>query len=460
METYRVSTRYQRLDAAAQQTGYSSVTILAGQDENGDTIRYTAGNDSGKNLEIQNDWGSQEMAARILEKIRGYQYQPYAATGAMIDPAAEIGDAVTVGPVYSGVFHRNVRLSRLMRADICAALETDAEHDIDTGTAQERQFRRYSRLIAETTTLITQNANEIKLEVSRRQADTAMLQSSITQTANSITTEINARKSDVAMLKTSITQTDSKITAEVTARQKDIGDLKASLSVLPGQIDAKVSNSNTSSSFGWSLLPASWTLTAGSKEILKADKNGLAVAGTITATSGKIGGFDIGSKQLSYNGQTWGGTNTTGIYIGTSGIQLGTAFKVSSAGKITATDGEFTGTIKCDKLYVKNSSGGFDAIATNTIQSSLSGGASYASSGWGSYNAASVAGGANCGWAFDNISSPAKTGKAQWLRAVTVSCDYITCKEFNTPTAGKATWKLLTFKNGSGQNETRTFLCV
>ena len=86
---------------------------------------------------------------------------------------------------------------------------------------------------------------------------------------------------------------------------------------------------------------ASWRIFSGSNTVLKADKNGLEVKGVIRATSGEIGGFDIQSNYLSYNGQTWGGTNTTGAYIGQSGIQLGKNFKVDMQGNLTATRGTF-----------------------------------------------------------------------------------------------------------------------
>ena len=86
---------------------------------------------------------------------------------------------------------------------------------------------------------------------------------------------------------------------------------------------------------------ASWRIFSGSSTVLKADKNGLEVNGVIRATSGEIGGFDIQSNYLSYNGQTWGGTNTTGAYIGQSGIQLGKNFKVDMQGNLTAARGTF-----------------------------------------------------------------------------------------------------------------------
>ena len=84
--------------------------------------------------------------------------------------------------------------------------------------------------------------------------------------------------------------------------------------------------------------------------VLKADKSGLSVTGKITATSGVIGGLTIKDGYLSTNGQTWGGTNTNGIYFGPNGIQLGKYFTVDSSGNLTAYSGKFLGTVQAGSI--------------------------------------------------------------------------------------------------------------
>ena len=122
--------------------------------------------------------------------------------------------------------------------------------------------------------------------------------------------------------------------------------LRATLNVQAQQIEAKVSNEGgNSSSFGWKLTATGWSVYGNGSEKFRIDKNGAYVNGEIRATSGKIGGFDIQSNYLSYNGQTWGGTNTTGAYIGQYGIQLGKNFKVDMQGNLTAASGSFTGNV-------------------------------------------------------------------------------------------------------------------
>lgn len=70
---------------------------------------YTAGNDTGRTLTISDcPWGTQAMATAILAQVSGYAYQPYTATDAILDPAAEIGDAITVGGVYSVIAQTDI----------------------------------------------------------------------------------------------------------------------------------------------------------------------------------------------------------------------------------------------------------------------------------------------------------------------------------------------------------------
>lgn len=70
------------------------------------------------------------------------------------------------------------------------------------------------------------------------------------------------------------------------------------------------------------------------------------ITGKITATSGKIGNFDINGALYSNNKSTLS-SNVAGVYLGTDGIALGQdgKFKVTSAGVLTATGATITGTL-------------------------------------------------------------------------------------------------------------------
>lgn len=302
--------------------GYSGVTIVVS-----DELEYSAGSDTGRTLTLECPWGSQKMANDILAKIRGWQYQPYTASDAHLNPAAEIGDGVSVGSVYSGIYQKDVSHGPLYTANLSAPggekINYKYEYKSPTTRKIERQYKE---------------------------------------------------------TKSSLTVLADRIMAEVTARQSDTETLSAALAVQADQISAKVSRTGGSGkSFGWSLTPDGWTLTSNGGTVLQADKNGLAVSGKITATSGAIGGFTIQDGYLSTNSQTWGGTNSTGIYIGSSGIQLGKNFKVDNAGNLKASSGTFDGTVYAGNIQYGGNAGYFDGaglmsysvgggeIATNAI---------------------------------------------------------------------------------------------
>lgn len=107
------------------------------------------------------------------------------------------------------------------------------------------------------------------------------------------------------------------------------------------------------------------------------------ITGTITTSSGNIGGFTIDTSKL-YNGMTsLGDTSHDGVYVGTDGIALGKGkFKVTNAGALTATSGNIgalgitssglaitTGT---DRMGLYSTGCGFDTYSGTTQQYSTS----------------------------------------------------------------------------------------
>ena len=90
-------------------------------------------------------------------------------------------------------------------------------------------------------------------------------------------------------------------------------------------------------------------ITNNGNSILKVDKTGnLLLEGEIKAKSGKIANFNIGTNELYTDGATF--ANTTGSYFGTSGLRIGSNFKVDSNGNatlnnLTANSGTFKGNI-------------------------------------------------------------------------------------------------------------------
>jgi len=306
-ESFNLLRRVSSLDTSMELPAYSGVVIFAGQDDEGNNIEYRAGDQTGTLLEITNEWGSQAQADAIYKKIRGHRYQPYKASGTRIDPSVEIGDAVTIADTYGGVFLRETTYGRDITSELEAPSKEEIEHEFQIQSPTNRQYERFTRSV-----------------------------------------------------RASLTITATKIAAEVEAREAADEAIRATLSVQADAIEARVTKEGgNSSSFGWKLLNNSWTVSGNGKNIFTVDRNGAKVEGEIRATSGKIGGFDIQKDYLSYNGQTWGGTNTWGCYIGSSGIQLGKNFKVDMSGNLTASSGRFEGTVYAGNIDYGGSAGYF-----------------------------------------------------------------------------------------------------
>lgn len=260
------------LDISDKFQGYSRVVIKTGEtDENGNEVAYIAGDTTGRTLEIENPWATQEIANKILEKIQGWAYQPIQSEGASVNPAFEVGDSVSVNNIYSGIYDSKVNFSRLFLADIVAPADKEIDHEYQFESNEQRVFTR------------------------------------------------------------------------------KLNDAVARMNFYSDRIEAKVDKQSEGSTFGWSLDDNSWDVFNQNGTLFSIDSSGAYIKGEVQASSGKIGGFNIGDRGLWNNQSSFGGQEETGVYIGIDGIQLGTKFRVDSQGNLHAASGTFDGNI-----YAKN----------------------------------------------------------------------------------------------------------
>lgn len=92
--------------------------------------------------------------------------------------------------------------------------------------------------------------------------------------------------------------------------------------------------------------------STGSKSVIGIDSSGNAYfEGEITSSSGKIGGFTIGTNSL-YNGAgTFGGS---GVYVSTSGISCGSNFQVNSSGIMNVKNANIIGNIVAKSIAAQD----------------------------------------------------------------------------------------------------------
>lgn len=159
----------------------SRVTLLV-DDENS----LTAGDDTGIEVIASCPHATQPMVNALLQTMKGYQYQAYEAGAANIDPAAELGDGVTVGGIYSPLS----KLSDDGRGYAGISSPGEAEME-DEYPAEGYITQEFNRKIAETRTTITKTSEEIMLKVE----DIDGRVSEITQTVDGISLSVTSASS-------------------------------------------------------------------------------------------------------------------------------------------------------------------------------------------------------------------------------------------------------------------------
>ena len=133
----------------------SRVTLLV-DDENS----LTAGDDTGMEVIASCPHATQPMVNALLQAMKGYQYQAYEAGAANIDPAAELGDGVTVGGIYSPLSKLSDDGRGYAGISSPGEAEMEDEYPSDGYITQE-----FNRKIAETRSTITKTSEEINLKV-------------------------------------------------------------------------------------------------------------------------------------------------------------------------------------------------------------------------------------------------------------------------------------------------------
>lgn len=264
---------------------YSRVTIVVGNDEDGSVIAYTAGNDTKDELLVECPWGTQAMADALLAALAGFKYKPYTAEGTYTHPAAELGDAVTVGDdIYGGIYVRNTEYSVEPISDVSAPTTEEIDDEYDYEEPIKRELKR--RIINGDTAVkasITVELGEIRLEIAGK-IDSNDAQSLIQQTLNNITlsvtdgtqantskfvisgTGISAVSDNITLNANSINLSTATISGQLSAAKIDVaGLITAGGLVIKNDalssvtVEYALSTSNTTApATGWNTVAPTW----------------------------------------------------------------------------------------------------------------------------------------------------------------------------------------------------------
>ena len=319
---------------------------------------FEAGNDSGQTLEATCPYGTQAMANDLLAELGGYAYQPLQAQDALIDPAAELGDGVTVDGLYILLAQMDTTFDGLMPSDIGAPGQREIESEIGAYVGQIT--REINRKIAETRSSITKTAEEIRLEVANEMRG---LSASIDVKLDSITQQVQGIDGQVS----SITQTVSDIITKVSGLDGQYSSLEQTVDSITSTVSG----------------------LAGQYSSLELTVSG--ITATVGGLSGQMSTIDqkIDNISLSVTGSLGG---TASIQLSSGGSKSGTldlsevrsAFASDessitiSAGTVTFDSGTFL--VDSDNLKISNDDGTVTSIADDgTTTATLRKGALYCS---------------------------------------------------------------------------------
>ena len=144
-----------QVDDNGKRPAVSSVTLQV----DGDNV-VSAGAYSGTDLYAICPYATQEMATAILAMAQGYQYQAFSADSANLDPAAELGDGVSVDGIY-GVISA-IRDSGDGYPGISAPGEVELEDEYPYRSSAQREF---ASDVDSLRAFITKSLGEMSLQI-------------------------------------------------------------------------------------------------------------------------------------------------------------------------------------------------------------------------------------------------------------------------------------------------------
>lgn len=248
----------------------SRVTLLV-DDENS----LTAGDDTGMEVIASCPHATQPMVSALLQTMKGYQYQAYEAGAANIDPAAELGDGVTVGGIYSPLS----KLSDDGRGYAGISSPGEAEME-DEYPAEGYITQEFNRKIAETRSTITKTSEEIMLKVK-----------GVDGRVTSLSTSIDGIEANISSLNGSITNIKADINGLRTTVSGKI-DGSTAQSMIDQSID-KITLSVSSSSSGTTFKILSNGVVVDSTGSIDLHVDAVNIYGTLTATKLRGGSISV-----------------------------------------------------------------------------------------------------------------------------------------------------------------------
>lgn len=325
----------QRVASAEESPPLDPITkIILKVDDNNAYVSESDTAGTGMALEISCAYGNQKIANDLLAQLEGYAYQPVQAEDALIDPAAELGDGVTVSGVYTVLAQKDTTWDALSAADIGAPGSAELESEYNFTATPEAEYRYQ---LAQTRSLIAKTAEEIKMgiygegglvtelnvalgEIEGRIEGVEGEASYIRAGLDGITTRVQDAEGDVATLIQTAESLKSEISGKIgsdyaqTLIDQALDAITMSVSSSKGKTEVKLKQGNV-------------TIASDSVDMTVKAVN---ITGTVTAGKLKGGSVDL----LSSSGEEVGGLSLSSASSADYAVSLSSkgALKLAATG--------------------------------------------------------------------------------------------------------------------------------
>ena len=301
---------------------------------------YQAGTETGRVLEVDCPYGTQEMANIMLSQVEGFQYQPMTATDALADPALELGDAVNVGGVLATAVQTAITFDAMMAMDISAPGQEEIESEYPYVSKQVSQFNHD---LAETRSLIAKTSEEILLQVSG-QFDTV--------------------EDAISSIQINVDQINLRVEG-VDTEMEELGTQVSEISLKMDSLTLSVSNDKTSSTLklmaGSAQLSSAQITFTGFVTFAALSGAGQTEINGANITTGKISADRIDASELRVT-EVWnanadramivaGGSFDNTVYVGGDGMGWEMGETLLLGGKITIGSSDSGGALQIDTHY-------------------------------------------------------------------------------------------------------------
>lgn len=181
--SYHETKEHQILDSAEEYDelipfqSISRVTINIGvDDETGDPIYYTSGDDTESEFIFECPWGTQDIADALASELSAFVYSPYELTNAIIDPAFELWDGVYTNNTHTGITAYTRYFENPFTADVSATGEDEIDSEYPYVSREELENRQTNA--RQRASLILTNET-ITSEITRTDGALSLLQQDI-----------------------------------------------------------------------------------------------------------------------------------------------------------------------------------------------------------------------------------------------------------------------------------------